>query len=94
MILSHNLIITLDCVSTGAKGYFEVTHDITNFCKAKIFEQIGKKTPLAVRFSTVGKYLLVLVLCTCQHHMLLFLKTVFTLLLLSIFYFSTLKIVV
>jgi len=40
---------------SGAKGYFEVTHDITNYCKANIFEKIGKKTPLAVRFSTVGK---------------------------------------
>nr|CAB3227981.1 catalase-like [Phallusia mammillata] len=38
----------------GAKGYFEVTHDITNFCKAKIFEKIGKRTPMAARFSTVG----------------------------------------
>merc|ERR1711894_314637 len=38
----------------GAFGYFEVTHDVTRFCKAKIFEHIGKKTPLAVRFSTVG----------------------------------------
>ena len=39
----------------GAFGYFEVTHDITKYCKAKVFEQIGKKTPLAVRFSTVGE---------------------------------------
>uniref|UniRef100_H2Y9Q4 Catalase n=1 Tax=Ciona savignyi TaxID=51511 RepID=H2Y9Q4_CIOSA len=38
----------------GAKGYFEVTHDITNYCKANIFEKIGKRTPLAVRFSTVS----------------------------------------
>ncbi|XP_039254419.1 catalase-like [Styela clava] len=38
----------------GAKGYFEVTHDITKYCKAKIFEKVGKRTPLAVRFSTVG----------------------------------------
>lgn len=38
----------------GAFGYFEVTHDITKYCKAKIFESIGKQTPLAVRFSTVG----------------------------------------
>lgn len=38
----------------GAKGYFEVTHDITKYCKAKIFESVGKRTPLAVRFSTVG----------------------------------------
>ncbi len=38
----------------GAFGFFEVTHDITKYCKAKVFEQVGKKTPIAVRFSTVG----------------------------------------
>jgi catalase len=38
----------------GAFGYFEVTHDITKYCAAKVFEKIGKRTPLAVRFSTVG----------------------------------------
>lgn len=38
----------------GAFGYFEVTHDITKYTKAKVFSQIGKKTPIAVRFSTVG----------------------------------------
>ncbi|XP_003389936.1 PREDICTED: catalase-like [Amphimedon queenslandica] len=38
----------------GAFGYFEVTHDITNYCKAKVFNKIGKRTPIAVRFSTVG----------------------------------------
>jgi catalase len=38
----------------GAFGYFEVTHDITRYCKAKIFEHIGKKTPMNIRFSTVG----------------------------------------
>lgn len=38
----------------GAFGYFEVTHDITKYTKAKIFETIGKKTPLLIRFSTVG----------------------------------------
>ncbi|XP_065192045.1 catalase-like [Sycon ciliatum] len=38
----------------GAFGYFEVTDDITKYCKAKIFEQVGKRTPMAVRFSTVG----------------------------------------
>merc|ERR1712038_694299 len=38
----------------GAFGYFEVTHDITKYCKAKIFSKVGKQTPLAVRFSTVG----------------------------------------
>ncbi|KAK8752136.1 hypothetical protein OTU49_012204 [Cherax quadricarinatus] len=38
----------------GAFGYFEVTHDITKYTKAKIFSEIGKRTPLGVRFSTVG----------------------------------------
>lgn len=36
----------------GAFGCFEVTHDITMYCKAKVFEYVGKKTPVAVRFST------------------------------------------
>ena len=38
----------------GAFGYFEVTHDITKYTKASVFDTIGKKTPVAVRFSTVG----------------------------------------
>ncbi|XP_078359603.1 catalase-like isoform X1 [Oculina patagonica] len=38
----------------GAFGYFEVTHDISKYCKASIFDTIGKKTPCVVRFSTVG----------------------------------------
>lgn len=38
----------------GAHGYFEVTHDITKYCKAKVFSEVGKKTPVFVRFSTVG----------------------------------------
>nr|XP_026490095.1 catalase-like [Vanessa tameamea] len=37
----------------GAFGYFEVTHDITHICKAKLFSKIGKKTPAAARFSPV-----------------------------------------
>ncbi|XP_071975175.1 catalase-like isoform X2 [Engystomops pustulosus] len=36
----------------GAFGYFKVTNDVTNYCTAKVFEYIGKKTPVAVRFST------------------------------------------
>nr|UYI29296.1 catalase [Platax teira] len=39
---------------SGAFGYFEVTHDITKYTKAAIFSHIGKQTPVAVRFSTVG----------------------------------------
>ncbi|KAJ0396564.1 hypothetical protein P43SY_009473 [Pythium insidiosum] len=39
----------------GAFGYFEVTHGaIARVCKAKLFAQVGKRTPVAVRFSTVG----------------------------------------
>lgn len=38
----------------GAFGTFTVTKDITHYTKAKIFEHIGKKTPLLTRFSTVA----------------------------------------
>ena len=38
----------------GAHGFFEVTHDVSKYCKAKLFNTIGKKTPAFVRFSTVG----------------------------------------
>ena len=38
----------------GAHGYFEVTDDITKFTKACVFSEIGKKTPIFLRFSTVG----------------------------------------
>ncbi|GBP10391.1 Catalase [Eumeta japonica] len=37
----------------GAFGYFEVTHDVTHLCKARLFSAIGKKTPVAARFSPV-----------------------------------------
>jgi catalase len=39
---------------SGAFGFFEVTHDITKYSKAVVFDRIGKKTPIAIRFSTVG----------------------------------------
>src|ERR1700749_2166453 len=38
----------------GAYGTFTVTHDITRYTKAKIFSEIGKQTPMFVRFSTVA----------------------------------------
>ena len=38
----------------GAYGYFEVTHDVTQFTKAKFLSKVGKKTELFTRFSTVG----------------------------------------
>uniref|UniRef100_A0A8C4QD69 Catalase n=1 Tax=Eptatretus burgeri TaxID=7764 RepID=A0A8C4QD69_EPTBU len=37
-----------------AFGYFEVTDDITSICKAKVFEHVGKRTPIAIRCSSVG----------------------------------------
>ncbi len=39
---------------SGAYGTFTVAHDITKYTKAKIFSEIGKKTELFVRFSTVA----------------------------------------
>ena len=39
---------------SGAFGTFTVTHDITPYTKAKIFSQVGKKTDLFARFSTVA----------------------------------------
>jgi len=39
---------------SGAFGTFTVTHDITRYTKAKIFAEVGKKTDLFVRFSTVA----------------------------------------
>ena len=38
----------------GAYGTFTVTHDITQYTKAKIFSEIGQQTPLISRFSTVA----------------------------------------
>lgn len=38
----------------GAHGYFEVTHDVSKYTKAKIFDGIGKKTPVFARFSVVA----------------------------------------
>jgi len=39
---------------SGAYGTFTVTHDITKYTRAKIFSQIGKKTDLFARFTTVA----------------------------------------
>ena len=39
---------------SGAFGTFTVTHDITKYTKAKIFSEIGKKTEMLARFSTVA----------------------------------------
>ena len=39
---------------SGAYGTFTVTNDITRYTKAAIFSEVGKKTDLFVRFSTVA----------------------------------------
>jgi catalase len=39
---------------TGAYGKFTVTHDISSYTRARIFSEVGKETPLFLRFSTVG----------------------------------------
>ncbi|MHA6495160.1 catalase [Pseudomonas borbori] len=39
---------------SGAYGTFTVTRDITSYTSAKLFESVGKQTPIFLRFSTVG----------------------------------------
>ncbi len=39
---------------SGAYGTFTVTADITHYSRAKLFESVGKQTPMFLRFSTVG----------------------------------------
>lgn len=40
--------------AAGAFGTFTVTHDITQYTKAKIFSEVGKQTEVLGRFSTVA----------------------------------------
>lgn len=39
---------------SGAHGTFTVTRDISNLTRAKLFDAVGKQTPVFMRFSTVG----------------------------------------
>tara|TARA_R110001599_G_scaffold298337_2_gene502719 strand:+ start:261 stop:1697 length:1437 start_codon:yes stop_codon:yes gene_type:complete len=39
---------------SGAWGSFTVTHDISRYTRARLFSEIGKRTELFVRFSTVA----------------------------------------
>jgi catalase len=39
---------------TGAYGTLTITQDITQYSRAKLFAEIGKQTPLFLRFSTVA----------------------------------------
>jgi catalase len=38
----------------GAFGYFEVTADVTEWTKAAFLNEVGKHTPMLVRFSSVA----------------------------------------
>lgn len=38
----------------GAHGYFEVTNDMSKYTKAKLFNGVGKRTDMFIRFSTVA----------------------------------------
>jgi len=38
----------------GAYGTFKVTHDISRHTRARLFEKVGKETPVFARFSTVA----------------------------------------
>jgi catalase len=38
----------------GAYGHLTITHDITKYTRASIFSEVGKKTDLLLRFSTVA----------------------------------------
>ncbi len=39
---------------SGAYGVFTVTHDISQYTKARLFSEVGKKTEVFARFSTVA----------------------------------------
>ena len=38
----------------GAHGYFETTRDLSDYTRADLFQRVGEKTPVFVRFSTVA----------------------------------------
>src|SRR5215208_6682579 len=39
---------------SGAHGFFEVTEDVTPWTRAAFLSQVGKRTPVFARFSTVA----------------------------------------
>ncbi|KAF7713588.1 Catalase [Penicillium ucsense] len=50
---SKNLERMVHPCGSGAFGYFETTKDVTGHCKADFLKDVGLKTPVFVRFSTV-----------------------------------------
>ncbi|WP_324172730.1 catalase [Sulfurimonas sp.] len=45
---------TMHAKGSGAHGTLTITHDISRYTKADIFSEVGKETPLFLRFSTVA----------------------------------------
>src|SRR5437879_13865777 len=45
---------TVHAKGLGAYGTLTITHDISQYSKASVFAQIGKKTDCLLRFSTVA----------------------------------------
>jgi catalase len=45
---------TVHAKGWGAHGTFTVTHDISQYTRAKLFESVGKKTEVIARFSNVA----------------------------------------
>ena len=39
---------------SGAHGYFKVVNEMSKYTKAKVFDTVGKVTPVFARFSTVA----------------------------------------
>jgi catalase len=54
MMMMATVIIATNYFLVGAFGYFEVTNDIMRYTKSTVFDTRGKRTPIAVRFSTVS----------------------------------------
>jgi catalase len=53
--LSLSECVRITLLKGGAAfGSFTVTQDITDVTRAKVFGSVGKVTPVAARFSTVG----------------------------------------
>ncbi len=45
---------TMHAKGSGAHGTLSITHNISKYTKANIFNEVGKQTPLFLRFSTVA----------------------------------------
>lgn len=55
----------------GAFGYFEVTHDITKYCAAKVFEKVGKRTVSFHHLSLCIIYSIIIAIQTAYRYSLL-----------------------